>query len=264
MRHLLFAISTALPLLFGTAHAQTQPYQAVGEQHDWTIDIGGGAVYGFSANGGDPEKVNVIPWAGFNYKNRVYGDALNGVGYNAILRERLRAGFQIRPHFGGNANGLEGLDVPGFGADLAGYAFYRVGGNFSLGGRLMHDVSGVSNGSSLMLSVGHQDITPVGLLQTLVYTRFGDRKTNQAYYGIEASEAAATGLSAYEVGSGPQNAGIAFLMMTPIRKHYAIATFINAERALGDVADSPLIQMKQNQEMSYRAGILVVRRFGGN
>jgi len=53
-------------------------------------------------------------------------------------------------------------------------------------------------------------------------------------------------------------------MMTPIRKHYAIATFINAERALGDVADSPLIQMKQNQEMSYRAGILVVRRFGGN
>ena len=34
--------------------------------------------------------------------------------------------------------------------------------------------------------------------------------------------------------------------------------------ALGDVADSPLIQLKQNQEMSYRAGILVVRRFGGN
>jgi outer membrane protein len=257
----LAALSTLVPLLYGIAHAQTQPYQPIAEQHDWTVDIGGGAVYGFSANGGDPEKVNVIPWVDFNYKNRFYGDALNGVGYNLILRDRLRAGVQVRPHFGGNADSLDGLDVPGLGADLAGYAFYRVGENFSLGGRLMHDVSGVSNGSSLFLSAGHQDITPVGLLQTLVYTRFGDRKTNQAYYGIEAPEAAATGLSPYEVGAGPQNVGIALLMMTPIRKHYAIATFINAERALGDVADSPLIQLKQNQEMSYRVGILVVRRF---
>ncbi|MFT4076698.1 MAG: MipA/OmpV family protein [Asticcacaulis sp.] len=257
----LSALSVAAPLLFGIAHAQTQPYQAVGEAHDLTVDIGGGAVYGFSANGGDPEKVNAIPWIDFNYKNRFYGDALNGVGYNLILRDRLRAGVQIRPHFGGNADGLEGLEVPGLGADLAGYAFYRVGENFSLGGRLMHDVSNVSNGSSLFLSAGHQDITRVGLLQTLVYTRFGDRKTNQAYYGIDESEAAATGLSPYEVGAGAQNVGIAFLMMTPIKKHYAIATFLNAERALGDVADSPLIQLKQNKEMSYRAGILVVRRF---
>jgi outer membrane scaffolding protein for murein synthesis (MipA/OmpV family) len=264
MRNLLLSVSAVLPLFLGVAHAQTQPYKPVGEQHDWTVDIGGGAVYGFSANGGDPEKVNAIPWGDFNYKNRVYGDALNGLGYNVILRDRLRAGVQVRPHFGGNADGMEGLEVPGLGADLAGYAFYRVGENFSVGGRLMHDISGISNGSSLMLSAGHQDITKVGLLQTLVYTRFGDRKTNQAYYGIEASEANATGLSPYEVGAGAQNIGIAFLMMTPIKKHYAIATFINAERALGDVANSPLIQMKQNKEMSYRAGILVVRRFGGN
>ena len=261
MIKLCLTLAAFLPLAFGTAHAQTQPFKTVGEQHDWTIDVGGGAVYGFSANGGDPDKVNAIPWVGFNYKNRFYGDALNGVGYNAIVRDRLRAGVQIRPHFGGNADGLDGLDVPGLGADLGAYAFYRVGDNFSLGGRVMHDISHVSRGSSLFLSAAHQDITKVGLLQTMVYTRFGDRKTNQAYYGVDADEAAATGLDPYSVGAGAQNVGLAFLMMTPIKKRYAVATFLNAERALGNVADSPLIQLKKNQEMSYRAGILVVRRF---
>ncbi|ESQ90886.1 MipA/OmpV family protein [Asticcacaulis benevestitus] len=261
MRKLCLTLAVLLPLIAGAAHAQTQPFKAVGEQNDWTIDIGGGAVYGFSANGGDPDKVNAIPWVGFNYKNRFYGDALNGVGYNAIVHDRLRAGVQARPHFGGNADGEEGLKVPGLGADLGAYAFYRVGDNFSLGGRVMHDISHVSGGSSLFLSAAHQDITKVGLLQTMVYTRFGDRKTNQAYFGVKADEATATGLDAYSVGAGVQNVGLAFLMMTPIKKHYAIATFLNAERALGDVADSPLIQLKKNQEMSYRFGLLVVRRF---
>ena len=56
-----------------------------------------------------------------------------------------------------------------------------------------------------------------------------------------------TGLTPYAPGSGVRNVGVAFLMLTPIGDHWAVATFANAERAMGDVADSPLIQARDEQ-----------------
>ena len=39
-----------------------------------------------------------------------------------------------------------------------------------------------------------------------------------------------TGLTPYAPGSGVRNVGVAFLMLTPIGDHWAVATFANAER----------------------------------
>ncbi|GGZ32213.1 MipA/OmpV family protein [Asticcacaulis endophyticus] len=263
MRTILPTFFALMPLLWGQAQAQSQPFKPLGPQQTWTIDAGGGAVYGFSPSGGATDKVNAIPWVSFNYKNRVYGDPLSGVGYNLISRDRLIAGVQVRPHFGGKSDELPGLTVPGLGADLAAYAFYRIGEKTSVGGRVTQDVTNVSQGAGLFLSASRQDVTRVGLFQTTLYSRFGDKKSNQAYYGVDPSEAVSTGLSPYEVGAGPQSVGMAVLWIVPVHEKFVLASFLNADRALGDVAESPLLQLTKNKEMSYRAGILIIRRFGG-
>lgn len=262
MRNIL-AISLAITVpLSGEVRAQSQPFQSLQAQPKWTIDVGGGAVYGFSPTGGDPKKVNAIPWASFSYKGRAYGDPLSGLGYNLLLRDKMIAGVQVRPHYGGKSNQLPGLQVPGLGADFGAYAYYRIGTSVSVGGRLTQDISNVSGGSGVFLSAARQDITRIGMFQTTLYARYGDRKSNQAYYGVEDSEAAATGLRPYSLGAGPQSAGVAVLWAVPVRKNFVLVSFVNADKALGDVAESPLLRTGGESDVSYRAGVLLIRRFG--
>lgn len=240
--------------------AQAQPFKAVEQPRDWTVDIGGGMVHGFSPAGKDPNKTRFTPWASASWKGRVYANGLDGLGVNTVKRDDFNAGFQLRPRYSGQSD-LEGLDLPGRGVDLATYAYKRIGDHTVIGGRIGSDISDESRGMDIFLSVARQDITRVGLLQSMVYVRGGDKNTNQAFYGVDAREAAATGLERYELGGGLQSTGLVLMMMTPIGDKYGVGTFVNVERALGDVADSPLIERRKHGEMAYRGGIVVVRRF---
>jgi outer membrane protein len=248
-----------LALAPGLALAQSQPFRPVGDQPDLTLDIGGGGVYGFGGLGGETDRVNPIPWGSLNWKGRVYANPLDGLGYNAVKTDTFRAGFQVRPHYGGAS--VDELERPGLGADLAAYAFVRVPGNVSIGGRITRDISGQSDGTEVFASVSQQTVTRVGLLQSTAYVRAGDRRSNSAYYGVTPEQSAATGVPVYDLDSGFQSAGIAFLLMAPLGDDWAVGGFVNAETALGEVADSPLIQDRDQGEMAYRGGVLVVRRF---
>ena len=242
------------------AAAQTAPYQAVQEQKRWTLDVGGGPVYGFSANGGGARKTRLTPWGSFNYDNRLYANGLDGVGYNIVRSDDLRVGVQVRPHYGSGKTEEGELKRPGFGADATVYAFKRIPGNVVVGARLSHDVSNVSDGSQLFASVGRQTLTPIGLLQTLAYVRAGDKEEVRAYYGISPSQAAASGLPEYRPSGGLQNTGAAALLMAPIGEHYGVGGFVNYERLLGDSAKSPIVTSRN----VVRAGVIAVRRFSWN
>lgn len=260
MRVAAVALALGLGAVSGPAFAQSQPFKLVIDQPKLSINIGGGVVYGFSPTGGDPERLSFTPWGDFNWRDRIYGNPLDGLGYNVVKTDKVRAGVQLRPHYSGQST-IDGLELPDLGADLAVYGFVRVPGNISIGGRVMRDVRGQTDGTDYYFSVANQSVTPVGLLLSTLYLRGGDAKSNNAYLGVDTAEAEATGLQPYAPGAGLQNVGVAFLMMTPIGDKWAIGSFLNAERALGDVADSPLIQARKREEMAYRGGLLVVRRF---
>lgn len=198
------ALTTVVTLVspsLALAQAQPQPFRAVEQPREWTVDIGGGMVHGFSPSGKSPDKTRFTPWASASWKGRVYANGLDGLGVNTVKRDGFNAGFQLRPRYSGQSD-LEGLELPGRGVDLATYAYKRIGENTVIGGRIGSDISDESRGMDVFLSAARQDITRVGLLQSM-----------------------------------------------------------NAERALGDVADSPLIERRRHGEMAYRGGIVVVRRF---
>lgn len=253
------AMVTAI-LAPAVAMAQTSPYEEVLPQERWTLDLGGGPVYGFSANGGGARKTRLTPWASLNYKDRVYANGLDGVGYNFVKADDLRIGVQLRPRYGsGKPEGLD-LKRPDFGADAAVYAFKRLPWNVVVGARATRDVSNISDGAQLFASVGRQTLTPIGLLQTIGYARAGDKRAVRAYYGISTSEAAASGLPAYRPDGGLQNAGAAALLMAPIGDRYGVGAFVNYERLLSDSADSPIVRHRN----VWRAGLIAVRRFSWN
>ena len=244
----------------GAGLAQTQPFEPVTEPHSWTLDIGGGPVYGFSPGGKDPNSVNVTAWGSFNYRDRFYANGLDGVGYNIVKREGLRAGVQLRPAYSVDST-LDGLDNPDLGADATVYAFTALPGNFVVGGRIGHDVAGVSDGTRFFASLSRQDVTPVGLLQSTLYGRGGDDALAQAYLGVDAAEAIAAGIDAYDADGGLHAVGVAAMLMLPLGDDYGVGGFVNYERATGSAADSPLTALSDTGEDRYRWGLIVVRRF---
>lgn len=254
------ALALSVP---ATALAQALPYKDVEAPATWEVNVGGGPVYGFSPGGKDPHKTNFTFWGSAHWKGRLYANGLDGVGYNLVNDDTLHVGAQLRPRWGGRKDTESGVESPDMGADLALYAYKRTWNDWVVGARAGRDVTGVSDGWDVWGSISRQDITPVGLLQSMVYARGADKNTNQTYYGVSARDAAALpALEAYDPKGGLNRVGVAFLMMTPIGDKYAIGTFANYERILGEAADSPLIE-RYGQQDEYRGGLIVVRRFIG-
>src|SRR5690606_20536474 len=86
---LLTAAFAGLP---AAALAQSQPFQPVEAPQTWKVDVGGGFVRGFSVSGDKAEDFNFTAWGSASYRDIVYANGLDGLGWNAIKRD----GFQDR------------------------------------------------------------------------------------------------------------------------------------------------------------------------
>lgn len=247
----------SLSAIAGSALGQAQPYPRLEEPREWRVDVGGGVTHGFSATGNTGKDVNWTAWGSANWREIVYANGLDGLGWNAVYSDDFRAGVQLRPRF--SAGDIEGsdLDRPGLGADGTLYAYKRIPGDFVVGGRIGHDVTGDDAGLSYFASVGHQDVTRVGLLRTSAYVSGGDDERVQRYYGVTPAEAPGSGFSAYEPSGGLTGAGAALFLAVPIGERFGVGGFVNYERRLGDVADSPLV----DGDDVWRAGLIGVVRF---
>ncbi|MBC1183413.1 MipA/OmpV family protein [Brevundimonas sp. WCHBH090558] len=225
-------LSVAFAAVAGSALAQSQPYEQIRPApQNWTVDLGAGVLYRNDSNGDTGSKTTIAPWVSANYRDLVYLNPIEGLT----------------------------LDRPGFGADLAAYAYKRLPGNVVVGGRISRDVSDVSEGTEYYASIGHQRVTSVGLLNASAYVRGGDSKLADAYYGVSTAEAAANGIGAYSPGGGLQGAGASLVLLVPVGDKWGAGALLNYERRLGDVADSPLSQ----SDDAVRTGVFIARRFGG-
>lgn len=249
---LLTAAFAGLP---AAALAQSQPFQPVEAPQTWKVDVGGGFVRGFSVSGDKAEDFNFTAWGSASYRDIVYANGLDGLGWNAIKRDGFHAGVQLRPRFA--AGDIDGMDRPDLGADAALYAFKRLRGNIVVGGRIQHDATGDDAGLEYYGSVSHQRVTPIGLLQTMAYMRGGSDERVQRYYGVTAQEAANTDYAAFTPSGGLSAAGAAALLAVPIGDRYGVGAFFNYEQRLGDIKDSPLIE----DDHVWRAGVIGVVRF---
>jgi len=249
------AAAALFSLPAGPVRAQSMPYEAVEAPTTWKVDIGGGVVRGFSATGNTSDEFNFTAWGSASWRDVIYANGLDGLGWNAVKRDDLRVGVQLRPRFA--AGDIEGLDRPELGADAALYAYRRLPGNIVVGGRIQHDVSGDDAGLEYYASVGHQRVTRVGLLQTMGYVRGGDDERARRYYGVTAAEAPGSGYAAFEPSGGLSGLGGVVMLAVPIGDRFGMGGFVNYEQRLGDLKDSPLVE----DDHVWRAGLIGVVRF---
>ena len=250
-------LAIAASSVAGAALAQAQPFTPVEAPKTWTAQVGAGVVYGTGVTDRTESDYRAVPWASVNYRDVVYANGLDGIGWNAVKTDSFRAGLQLRPRYA--ADDIEGssLERPGFGADAAIYAYQRLPGNVVIGGRVSQDVTGDEAGLEYLASVDHQRVTPVGLLRASAYVRGGNDERIQRYYGVTPEQAPGSGFSPYTFEGGLSGAGATVLLAVPVGERFGLGGFVNYEQRLGDLKDSPLIE----NDHVWRAGLIGVVRF---
>jgi outer membrane protein len=235
------------------------------QQKSWTVDLGAGGFYGPDYDGSDDYEGRALPYVGFSWRDRVYFNPVQGLGYNVIRNEDLRVGVLVRPKFGRDADdnsALEGLDDIDTAVEMGVSIEKRLGAGWTLGGRVTQDVSNVHGGASGLVGLSRSQMTPLGLLVAGGEVRMVSDDHNQTYFGVTPREAAASGRSAYSAGGGLQTVGLNAVLFTRLGGQGGLAVFAGYDRLLGDAADSPLVRVDGTPDQ-FRLGVFYAWRFSG-
>ncbi len=85
--------------------------------------------------------------------------------------------------------------------------------------------------------------------------RYANARYQRAFYGVNAEQAAATGLPLYRPGGGLQSAGALAFANYQMSRAIGVQTYARYDRLLGDAKDSPLVLSDVGSRNQYEVGI---------
>lgn len=247
---------------------------------DWTIRIGAGAILSPVFVGSSNYQFMVVPALKVTYRNTFFASVEDGVGYAVINQNGWRTGPIARIAFGRKEDGdnpfrvtgsktsaLRGLGNVDTTFEAGGFAEYRwnrmntkIGLRKGLNGHegLVGDLSVNYTHTSQSLSpmVGSPLVASIGPRLTVV-----DATYNKAFFGVNADQAANSGLPLYSPGGGVLSYGVGSVIIVPIRKQLSAIFLAGYDRLSGDAGSSPLVTERgsRNQGM---IGVLLNYEFG--
>jgi outer membrane scaffolding protein for murein synthesis (MipA/OmpV family) len=251
----------------GTVSAQpssigSEPFRA--PPKDWTFDIGPGVVMAPWFEGSAYYRVLPVPNLDLRYRrDKVFISARDGVGATLLDLDGFKAGPILRyrfPRYEWDGPGLFGTGFVPFTIEGGGFLRYdlpflsaKVELRRGLGGSngLVFDalVDGeVRLGDSVFLSGGPR----------LSVT---DATYNQAYFGINATQSAASGYAQYYPGAGLRSVGVGTSALWRLDDRLSAVAF-GAYNYLADVAgNSPLVSGPAGSRNQFIVGAAISWRF---
>jgi len=230
---------------------------------DWDFQVGGGTIYTPAFVGSKTYQLLLVPELRIAYKDKFFASEEEGVGYNLLNRDGWRAGPLLRYEFGRNENGsnpfriagpksdaLQGLGSVSDTIELGGFTEYTWK-DWSARIELLQGVNG-DKGFLSNLSINYSTdishhfykegpplIVSIGPVATLV-----DGTYNQAYFSVNSTQSANSGLPEYNAGGGLLSYGIAAIAIIPIAEKITCTIVGGYDRLSGDAADSPLVTQR--------------------
>lgn len=254
--------SIAASAFAGISAAQGQP-----ANEDWALTVGTGALYSPSYEGDNDYSLSILPNVQLKYGDRFFASVQEGVGYNAINNDRLRAGPIARVRFsrdesgdqtfaitGGETDDLRGLGDVDTSIELGGFVDYDLG-SLKLGAELRQAVSG-HDGLVADLGARWSGVSTM-LGPPLIWSvgprlRLTDDQYTSTYFGVTPAQAIASGLPEYEAGGGLYSYGAGATAILPLTRDGAWSAVFLAgyDRLAGDAADGPLVQLRGDEDQA--------------
>lgn len=254
--------SIAASAFAGISAAQGQP-----ANEGWALIVGTGALYSPSYEGDDDYSLSVLPNVQLKYGDRFFASVQEGVGYNAVKNDRLRAGPIARVRFSRDENGDQAFAIAGNETDdLRGLG--DVDTSIELGGFLDYDLGNMKLSAELRQAVSGHDglVADLGARWSGVLTLLGppliwsvgprlrlvDDQYTSTYFGVTPAQAIASGLPQYEAGGGLYSYGVGAVSILPLTRDGAWSAVFLAgyDRLSGDAADAPLVQLRGDEDQA--------------
>ncbi len=248
--------SIVLSLLIVCTPALAQSEEVEDDDDDWSIILGAGAMINPEFSGSNSSEFGPVPIVDIEYKDRIFLNTQDGIGvwllendegpeyyfgasigYNFDSRD-----FGDRPEFAGlstvdetiEAKVLAGLEVGPVDFEL------EVAQGISGG----HDGLRATLGAGLGLPLSDRLQVEFG-----PFVAWGDKSFTRSMYGVTATEAANSAFTEFTPGSGLERVGAEFQSIYQINNSIGIGAQVEYSRLVGDAADSPFIETKNQLEL---------------
>jgi len=236
--------AAALSLSLAIAAAPALAQSASEGDSDWSVRLGAGAIVQPEYPGSDEMKITPIPDFDVTWRNRVFLNMQNGIGVYALKSDTATLGASVGVHFGRDEddgdrlNGLGDIDTTAQAKLFGSYNFGWV----EFGGELARDL-GEGDGFALDLNAGHpMKLTPQWRVNPALGATFADDDYMQSWFGVTSSQAARSGLAAYDADGGLMSAYAKVDVQYFVSKEWVLGSSFKVERLMGDAADSPVVE----------------------
>ncbi len=259
-------LAAAPSLALAQAGPDTDRPDREGPATDWTFTIGAAGIYTPDFLGSEDYSLVPVPDLKIEYKDAFFASFFDGVGYNVLNSGGWRAGPVVKYAFGreeDDNDALKGLgDIDGT-VEIGGFLEYELE-PFSAKLELRQ---GVNGHEGLIGEVGLNYSNAVDLFGPPVFfsfgprLSFGDESYNSAFFGIDGTQSASSGLARYDAEAGIVSYGIGGFAMMPVTDAISINLFGGYDRLGSQGADSPLVA-ERGSENQFMVGFGVSYRFG--
>jgi outer membrane protein len=243
----------------------------------WGLIVGAGALQSPSYEGDNTSRLSILPNLQVTYSDRFFASVQEGIGYRVVVDDVWKAGPILRVKFSRDEdgdqpfaiNGDDTTDLIGLGdvdtsLEAGGFVDYKVGPvTFSAEARqaltghegFVADLGIKWSGRNFMF--GPPIIWSVGPRARLV-----DDAYNSAYFSVNSTQSAASGLPVFNAAGGLHSYGLGATAILPLGKDNPWTAVLVAgyDRLTGDAADNPLVQLRGSEDqaslgifLSYRA-----------
>ncbi|WP_018998399.1 MipA/OmpV family protein [Hirschia maritima] len=248
----------------GMSYAQT--YKTFDEPSEegkgnWEVTVGVGVLHEAISPGVDQYESQVLPYLDIAYKDRLFLNVRHGLGAYLIKQDDKKTGIFEDLAVGVALDYDEGRDASDFDkrpalkglnkidSTIEGKIFAEAEiSSVELDFEIAQDLSGDGHdGWHAELSANLDfPVSDRFMLMVGPSIRYASEEYQQAYYGLDSSEAIATGFSEYKAGAGLESASFGIQGRYALSKNWSVLGLAQYESLLGDAKDSPFVE-KDNQ-----------------
>ncbi|OHV77249.1 MipA/OmpV family protein [Rhizobium sp. LCM 4573] len=224
-------------------------------QRNWSLIVGAGAIYEPEYEGGDEFEVQALPFIVFTYGEWLQIDP-RGLTVTAFQNDGFALAAKVGYEGGrdeDDADRLDGLGDIDFAATIGAKASYSWKG-FEFYASVDQTIDG---SESLIGTFGAEYQAPVTerlILGAGVEAVLANSKHMEAYFGVNAAQAARSGLSEYKPDAGLKRVNVSASATYMLSESWLIRGEASLGILTGDAADSPIVEEKLQPSTSVFVG----------
>lgn len=217
--------------------------------NDWDFTLGAGVGIGPDYEGSDDYEIGALPIIEASWRDDTFFiSSESGIGATLLRSEHFSSGLAFNYDGGredGDNSALRGLGDIDDGINVTAFAGLDFG-QYALGVDVTQDLSGDDKGTLVTLGADYR----FSFLDDKLMFELGPEVSwasddyMNTYFGVDGKQAARSKYNQFDADAGFKDIGLHLNAMYDFDENWAITGGIGYARLLGDAADSPFVESK--------------------